>query len=60
MPKWNVCVTYDASVVVEVEAATEEEAKTKAIEDAHVSLCHHCAHEITIGDPIEAVEAREQ
>lgn len=57
MTTWHVCITYDASVVVEVEAETEEEAKEKAFDNAHVSLCHHCAHELDLGDPVDAVEA---
>lgn len=60
MKKWIVLVTYDASRSFEVDADTEDEAKEKAIsESGVVCLCHHCSHQIDVGDPIDAVEAIE-
>jgi hypothetical protein len=56
--KWHVCVLYDASVTVEVEADTEEEAKEKAMDQAGgISLCHQCSDEIELGDALEAKDA---
>jgi hypothetical protein len=55
MARYFVCVTYDASVTIEVEADSEEEARDKALEEApHVSLCHQCAGKIEVnGDPMD-------
>lgn len=54
MKKWNVSLAFGASkFVAGVEAETKEEAIEKALEsDGYASLCHHCAREIDIGDPI--------
>ena len=51
MKKWGVTVLIDASTFIEVEAETEAEAIEKALEEAYVpSICHHCSHELELGD----------
>lgn len=58
MPKWNVCVLYDASKTIQVDADTEGEAMQKAMDIAeNICLCHQCSDHIEIGDPIRAVDA---
>jgi len=58
MGKWRVFVTVDASVVLEVEADTEEQAKEAAMDEVgSPCLCHHCSYKIELGDPMEAIEA---
>jgi hypothetical protein len=49
--KYNVAVPFTATVNVEVEADSIEEAKKKALAEASASLCHQCSKEVTIGDP---------
>lgn len=51
--KFTVHITYTASASLEVRA----DSPSKAIEAAYkkigiITLCHHCADEIEIGDPI--------
>ena len=61
MKKWNVCVALAASQTIEgVEAETEAEAIEKALEEVDASLCHHCAHEVTLGDPIPEESSAEE
>lgn len=58
MAKWNVTVLVDASVNVEVEADTEEEAKDKALQKAPTpNICHQCSDELEVGEPFEAAYA---
>jgi hypothetical protein len=57
--KWAVSVRYDASTTIVVEASSAEDAKEKAMQSAYVSLCHQCAKELDLGDPVEATDAWE-
>lgn len=51
MKKWNVWLTVGASVLVEVLAETEEQAKKIALDTADYSgLCWQCANELEVGD----------
>ena len=60
MKKWAVTLLVDASVFVEVEAETEDEAKTKAWEQApSPSVCHQCSRDLEIGEIYEIAEAVE-
>ncbi len=58
MPKYRVYAVIDATKYVgEFEAENEENAEDLAWDngDFHVSICHHCASEVEIGDPIRMV-----
>ena len=60
MKTYSVLITFDASIVVKVEANSEEEAKEIAMEVADApSICHHCAQHVEVGDLLQAVEAIE-
>ncbi|AZF09522.1 hypothetical protein C4J93_1308 [Pseudomonas sp. R2-37-08W] len=60
MKTYSVLLTVDASIVVKVEAESEEEAKELAADIAEVpSICHHCSRNVQIGEILEAVEATE-
>jgi len=60
MKKYVVTITVDASVWVEVEADSEEQAKELGMQKAvNPCLCHQCSSEVFVGDLIEAVEASE-
>ena len=60
MKKWSVVLSVDATMIVEVEANTEEEAKDKAIETAGTPwLCHQCSRDLNIGDVMDALEVVE-
>lgn len=59
MKTWNVCVTFDCSHVVEVQAETKEAAMEKAMLEADAYLCSQCSEDLTLGDPVEAVDAWE-
>jgi IS1 family transposase len=54
--KYTVALSGHAGTVVEVEAATTLEARTKAEEEAYVSLCHQCEHQVSVGDEWRAIE----
>lgn len=56
MGNWNVTVVFDASKGVDVEADNAEEAVEKAYDAVGgASLCHHCARELDVGDPVFAL-----
>jgi hypothetical protein len=60
MKKWAVMFALGASMSVEVEAETQEEAEKKAWEKAQFpTLCHHCSNEFDIGEPFEITEITE-
>jgi hypothetical protein len=60
MPKYSVIITVDASIVVEVEAEDEEQAKELAMEQAsRPGLCHQCSHELSVGELLDAIDATE-
>ena len=60
MPKYNVILTLDASMTVEVVAENEEEAMEIAMESAETpTLCCQCAQEVDLNDIIDAIEAVE-
>lgn len=60
MKTYSVLLTVDASIVVQVEAESEDEAKDLASDIAEAPrVCHHCSRNIEIGDILEAVEATE-
>lgn len=50
MPKYRVTYPVFASVDVDVEAHTEDQAMEIADARATASLCHQCAGEIELGD----------
>lgn len=51
MTKYKVTLVVDASVTVEVEADSEEEARDKAEKIVeHPCLCHYCAGQLDVGD----------
>ena len=54
--KYTVVLVAGATTVVDVEANTADEAREKACEEAYVSLCHQCAHDVTVGDEWEPVQ----
>lgn len=56
--KWTVSLSGYASTTVEVEADTVEEAAELAEAEAHVSLCHHCARDVEVGDEWDATYAQ--
>jgi hypothetical protein len=56
--KWTVSLYGHASTTVEVEADTAEEAAALAEGEAYVSLCHHCASDVEVGDQWDATFAR--
>lgn len=61
MPTYTVTVSVDACVNVDVEADDEAQAKEKAMETVgRPHLCHQCARELQLGDPMEAIEAVEK
>lgn len=56
MPKYAVyAIATVSKLIAEVEAENEKEAIAKAYEvgDAHISVCHHCASSIDVGDVYE-------
>lgn len=58
--RYMVCVTFDASKTIEVEAKNPEDAKEKAMEEVvRPSICHQCSDEIEIGEALEAVDVWE-
>ena len=50
--RYGVTIIVDASIYIEVEADSKDEALDKAYESdkCYVSICHHCAGKIAIGD----------
>jgi hypothetical protein len=52
MKRWNVTLEFSATVFVAgVTAESEKAAIDKAArQHGYVSLCHHCAHELAVGD----------
>lgn len=60
MKKWSVVLSVDATMIVEVEADSGEDAKDKALEVAgRPTVCHQCARDLSIGDVMDALEAIE-
>ena len=60
MKTYSVVLTVDASIVVKVEADSEEEAKDLASDIAEApSICHHCSRKVQFGDVLETVEVIE-
>jgi len=58
--KWSVTVLVDASVTVEVEAETAEEARELALGKAETpGLCHYCSNSLDVGDPYRAMDPQE-
>ena len=58
--KYQVILTIDASIDIEVEADSEEEAEQLAYEKAkRPCLCHQCSREVQLGDIMDAVEVTE-
>lgn len=53
---YNVALPYYATVFVQVEASSREEAIEKAIEEASPSICCHCAREIELDEYNSDVE----
>ena len=52
--KYLVTLIVDASIRVEVEADSKQEAYDKALDNAFTpSICHQCSREIDLGDIIE-------
>lgn len=51
--KYGVSIPFGASVYVEVEATSKEEALNKALGKADVSLCWSCVRQIEAGEAIE-------
>lgn len=62
MPKYSVAIEVHATMYVEVEADSEEEARDKAENEANEPvLCYQCANEVEvhgIGDVIEVAELK--
>jgi hypothetical protein len=50
MAKYNVAIPWYATVNIEVEADTPEEAEEKACREVHASVCHYCSKHIEIGE----------
>jgi hypothetical protein len=60
MKTYSVLITVDASIVVKVEANSEEEAKEIAMEVAETpSICHHCTRRVEVGELLQVVEVIE-
>ena len=58
MSKYTVILSVHASISVDVEADSEEQAKELALKKADCpTLCHYCADKIEIGDVDEALDA---
>lgn len=55
--KYSVTVIFDASVSVEVEAESADQAIELAMEHERMcpGLCHQCADEIELGDAMRAI-----
>jgi cytochrome c5 len=51
--KYMVSVPIAASVGIEVQATSKEQAIEKALNEIYVKVCYACSREIQIGDPIE-------
>lgn len=51
--KYSVSLSGYASKAVHVEAENPDEARVQAVEEAYVSLCHQCAHQVDVGDEWE-------
>lgn len=54
MNTYHVAIIYSASKTVTVEADSPEEAMQAGYDQGHALLCHHCAHQIELGDAIGA------
>jgi hypothetical protein len=60
MKKWSVVFSVGASVAVDVEAETKEEAEQLAWETVSApSLCYHCAGVLDVGEPYEIADIME-
>lgn len=60
MKKWSVLFLVDASVSVEVEAETKQEARELASSVVESpSICHYCSNHIDVGDIMEIAEITE-
>ena len=57
MPKYYCTVIIDASVNIEIEADSPEEAADKAMEHdrSFVTLCHQCSRDLDTGDAIRVI-----
>lgn len=56
MPKYSVAIEVHATMYVEVEADSEEEAKEKAETEAYEpTLCWQCANDVEIGGIGDAI-----
>lgn len=52
MKRWFVTIPVYASAQVYVRADSKEAAIEKAYEEMSHNLCHHCACDFEIGDPV--------
>jgi hypothetical protein len=60
MKRWIVMFALEASMSVDVEADTQEEAEKKAWKKAEFpTLCHQCSDQFDLGDPIAITETME-
>ena len=61
MPKYYCTVIIDASVNIEIEADSPEEAAEKAMENdrSFVTLCHQCSSDLDTGDALRVIVADE-
>ncbi len=55
MNRYVVTIAHDACTLHEVEAESVSGAIDAAMDEAGVSLCHQCAKEVELGDPMRAV-----
>jgi len=53
MSLYYVVAIFDASQLVEVNAASPEEAYDLGSKELGVSLCHECSRELNLGDIVE-------
>lgn len=54
--KYTVVMIAGATIVVDVEADSPDAARERACEEAYASLCHQCAHDVTLGDEWEPIQ----
>lgn len=54
MTAYRVTILHDACTTHDVNAETETSAIEAAMEEAGVTLCHHCSGKLEVGDPIRA------
>jgi hypothetical protein len=50
MKKYRVRIPYFCTVLVEVEAENEEEAKDAAVSEVYPSLCHECSNTVEMDE----------